>query len=72
MTIHDFDMARFLLGEIVEVQAAGANLISEEIAEVGDIDSASIMLRGADGDAVPDPQQPALRLRLRPARRSLR
>ena len=49
MTIHDFDMARFLLGEIVEVQAAGANLVSAEIAEVGDIDSASIMLRGADG-----------------------
>ena len=43
------DMARFLLGEIVEVQAAGGNFISEEIAEVGDIDSASIMMRGADG-----------------------
>jgi len=25
MTIHDFDMARFLLGEVVEVQATGAN-----------------------------------------------
>lgn len=49
MTIHDFDMARFLLGEVVEVQATGANQISEEIAEVGDIDSAVIVLRGADG-----------------------
>jgi len=49
MTIPDFDMAHFLLGDIVEVQAAGGNFISEEIAEVGDIDSASIMMRGADG-----------------------
>ena len=27
MTIHDFDMARYLAGDIVEVQAMGANLI---------------------------------------------
>ena len=27
MTIHDFDMARFLLGEVVEVHAVGANLV---------------------------------------------
>jgi myo-inositol 2-dehydrogenase/D-chiro-inositol 1-dehydrogenase len=49
MTIHDFDMARFLLGEVVEVQATGANLISEEIAAAGDVDSAVVVLRGADG-----------------------
>lgn len=48
MTIHDFDMARFLLGEVVAVQATGANCISAEIAEVGDIDSAAIILRSAD------------------------
>jgi myo-inositol 2-dehydrogenase/D-chiro-inositol 1-dehydrogenase len=49
MTIHDFDMARFLLGEVVEVQAMGANLIEPYIAEVGDIDSAVVVLRAADG-----------------------
>ncbi|WP_433507749.1 inositol 2-dehydrogenase [Pseudonocardia halophobica] len=49
MTIHDFDMARFLLGEVVEVQAMGANLIEPYIAEAGDIDSAVVVLRSADG-----------------------
>jgi len=50
MTIHDFDMARFLLGEVVEVQATGANLIEPYIAEAGDIDSAVVVLRGAGGE----------------------
>jgi myo-inositol 2-dehydrogenase / D-chiro-inositol 1-dehydrogenase len=50
MTIHDFDMARFLLGEVVEVQAAGANLIEPYIAEAGDIDSAVVLLRAAGGE----------------------
>ena len=49
MTIHDFDMARFFLGDIVEVQATGANLISDEIKAAGDIDSAIVVLRSADG-----------------------
>ena len=50
MTIHDFDMARFLLGEIVEVQAMAANLIEPYIAEAGDVDSAMILLRGPGGE----------------------
>jgi myo-inositol 2-dehydrogenase/D-chiro-inositol 1-dehydrogenase len=50
MTIHDFDMARFFLGEVVEVQAMGANLIEPYIAEAGDIDSAMVVLRGAGGE----------------------
>ena len=50
MTIHDFDMARFFLGEVVEVQAMGANLIEPYIAEAGDIDSAVVALRGAGGE----------------------
>ena len=50
MMIHDFDMARFFLGEIVEVQAMGANLIEPYIAEAGDIDSAMVVLRGAGGE----------------------
>ena len=50
MTIHDFDMARFFLGEVVEVQAMGANLIEPYIAKAGDIDSAVVVLRGAGGE----------------------
>jgi myo-inositol 2-dehydrogenase / D-chiro-inositol 1-dehydrogenase len=49
MTIHDFDLARFFLGEVVEVYATGANLVADYIAELGDIDSAVVVLRGADG-----------------------
>jgi myo-inositol 2-dehydrogenase / D-chiro-inositol 1-dehydrogenase len=49
MTIHDFDMARYFLGEVVEVTATGANLISGEIADAGDIDGAVVVLRGANG-----------------------
>jgi myo-inositol 2-dehydrogenase/D-chiro-inositol 1-dehydrogenase len=49
MTIHDFDMARFLLGDVVEVQAMGANLIEPFIEEAGDIDSAVVVLRSAGG-----------------------
>jgi len=50
MTIHDFDMARFFLGEVTEVQAAGANLIEPYIAEAGDVDTAVVSLRGAAGE----------------------
>jgi myo-inositol 2-dehydrogenase / D-chiro-inositol 1-dehydrogenase len=49
MTIHDLDLARFFLGEVVEVYATGANLVADYIAELGDIDSAVVVLRGADG-----------------------
>ncbi len=49
MTIHDLDMARFFLGEVVEVTATGTNLISDEIAAAGDVDGAVVVLRGAGG-----------------------
>jgi myo-inositol 2-dehydrogenase/D-chiro-inositol 1-dehydrogenase len=50
MTIHDFDMARWLLGEEpVDVYAAGAAVVDPKIAEVGDIDTAKIILRTASG-----------------------
>jgi myo-inositol 2-dehydrogenase/D-chiro-inositol 1-dehydrogenase len=49
MTIHDFDMARFLLGEIVSVFAVGANLVEPAIKSAGDIDAAMIILESADG-----------------------
>jgi myo-inositol 2-dehydrogenase/D-chiro-inositol 1-dehydrogenase len=49
-TIHDFDTARFLSGsEIVEVYAAGTALVDPEIAAAGDIDTAIVVLRLADG-----------------------
>ena len=49
MTIHDLDMARFFLGEVVEVWASGANLVDPAIGQAGDIDSAVVVLRGASG-----------------------
>src|SRR5699024_9356999 len=50
MTIHDFDMARFMMdSEVVEVYAQGANLVNEEIREKGDIDTAIITLTFDNG-----------------------
>jgi myo-inositol 2-dehydrogenase / D-chiro-inositol 1-dehydrogenase len=49
MTIHDFDLARFYLGEVVDVYATGANLVADYIAELGDIDGAVVVMRGVDG-----------------------
>jgi myo-inositol 2-dehydrogenase/D-chiro-inositol 1-dehydrogenase len=49
MTIHDFDLARFFLGEVAEVCAMGANVVADYIADLGDIDSAVVVLRGANG-----------------------
>jgi myo-inositol 2-dehydrogenase/D-chiro-inositol 1-dehydrogenase len=49
MTIHDFDMARYIAGDIVEVQAFGANLVDPSIQEAGDIDAAMLTLRAASG-----------------------
>lgn len=52
MTIHDFDMARFLVGDIVEVHAFGANLIEPTIAAAGDLDAAMVTLRAVSGALV--------------------
>ena len=50
MTIHDFDMARFVTGsEIVEVYAKGAVRVDPAIGEAGDIDTAMIILTHEDG-----------------------
>lgn len=50
MTIHDLDMARFLLGEEPnEVFAVGSVLVDPAIASVPDIDSAAVTLRTASG-----------------------
>ncbi len=52
MTIHDFDMARYLAGDVVEVQAMGANLIDPGIGQQGDIDAAMVVMRTASGALV--------------------
>lgn len=50
MTVHDFDMARFVAGsEVAEVYAAGAVLIEPELAALGDVDTAAVTLRHVDG-----------------------
>ncbi len=50
MSIHDWDMARFLMGSEVEwVFATGSNLVDPEIGRLGDIDTAAAVLRFAGG-----------------------
>ncbi len=50
MTIHDFDMVRFLSGsEVTEVHAYGAVLVDPEIGKAGDIDTAVISLKFTNG-----------------------
>ena len=50
MTIHDLDMARFLSGsEVTEVHAYGTVLVDPEIGKAGDIDTAVISLKFANG-----------------------
>ena len=50
MTIHDFDMARYVSGsEVVEVYARGAVRVDQAFAEAGDVDTAVITLVHEDG-----------------------
>lgn len=50
MTIHDFDMARFLAGcDATEVYVQGANLVNPAIGEAGDLDTAVITLQMENG-----------------------
>lgn len=50
MMIHDFDMARWLLGaEPVRLYARGSALIDPAIGEAGDVDSAVVVLETATG-----------------------
>jgi len=50
MMIHDFDMARYLLGqEVVELMAVGSCLIDPAIGEAGDIDTAIVTLKYESG-----------------------
>ncbi len=50
MTIHDFDMARYLIGsEVEEIYAAGGVMVDPAIGQAGDIDTAVITLRFENG-----------------------
>ncbi len=50
MTIHDFDMARFLMGcDVDEVYASGNALIHPSVKDCGDIDTAIINLKFTNG-----------------------
>jgi myo-inositol 2-dehydrogenase/D-chiro-inositol 1-dehydrogenase len=50
MMIHDFDMARYLIGgEVEDIYATGGVMIDPRIGEAGDIDTALVALRYASG-----------------------
>jgi myo-inositol 2-dehydrogenase/D-chiro-inositol 1-dehydrogenase len=47
--IHDFDLARFLVGEVESVFAVGVARFSQDAAELGDVDTATTILRFKNG-----------------------
>ncbi len=50
MGIHDFDLARWLMGsEVDRVSAEGSVLVCKDLAEVGDIDNAVVNMRFLNG-----------------------
>ena len=50
MMIHDFDMARFVLGEEpISVSAMGSALVDKAIGEAGDVDTAIVILETKSG-----------------------
>ncbi|MCR9195552.1 MAG: inositol 2-dehydrogenase [Hyphomonas sp.] len=50
MTIHDFDIARFITQqEPVEVFATGSVMVDSRIGDIGDVDSATVVMRCASG-----------------------
>lgn len=49
VTIHDFDTARWMVGEIDEVTSFGSAVADPAIAGIGDIDTAVVCLRFASG-----------------------
>ena len=52
MTIHDLDMARYFIPDIVEVSARGANVFSDAIHQADDFDSTVVTLRGSKDELV--------------------
>lgn len=50
MTIHDFDLARFILAEEpVEMYAAGSIMAEPQLEELGDVDTAMVVMKAASG-----------------------
>ncbi|ANQ23796.1 inositol 2-dehydrogenase [Vibrio natriegens] len=50
MMIHDFDMARFIMGEEpVSINAQGSNLVDKQIEKLGDIDTAIVTIKFQSG-----------------------
>jgi myo-inositol 2-dehydrogenase/D-chiro-inositol 1-dehydrogenase len=49
VTIHDLDVARWLVGEVARVTAVGAAITDPSFAEVGDVDTAIVTLEFANG-----------------------
>jgi myo-inositol 2-dehydrogenase/D-chiro-inositol 1-dehydrogenase len=49
MSVHDFDLARFLVGEVEEVSAWGTSIVDKRFDEGGDVDTAVTMLRFRNG-----------------------
>jgi inositol 2-dehydrogenase len=49
VTIHDLDLARWMVGEVTEVSAHGTAVSDPRFAEIGDIDTAVVVLRFENG-----------------------
>src|SRR5580698_4323679 len=50
MTIHDFDMARFLIGdEVEEIYTSAGVMVDPAIGEAGDLDTALVLMRFKNG-----------------------
>jgi myo-inositol 2-dehydrogenase/D-chiro-inositol 1-dehydrogenase len=54
MTIHDFDLARFILGEdpITELYATGSVMVDPQLRAFGDVDTAMVVMKAASGALV--------------------
>jgi myo-inositol 2-dehydrogenase/D-chiro-inositol 1-dehydrogenase len=52
MTIHEFDLARCFVPDVVAVNAIGTAIAAPQTAEVGDFDSATVVMRGRAGELV--------------------
>jgi myo-inositol 2-dehydrogenase/D-chiro-inositol 1-dehydrogenase len=49
MIIHDFDMARYLMGEVEELYSTGSVLLEPRLRELGDLDTVITVLRFRSG-----------------------
>jgi myo-inositol 2-dehydrogenase/D-chiro-inositol 1-dehydrogenase len=54
MMIHDFDLARFILGDdpVVEVFATGSIRVEPKLKEIGDVDTAMVVMKASSGALV--------------------